>query len=331
MVTQVPTGKAILTLRLTLGLLAVATPARVTAQQPGAQASANVDRIPGLVVNVSADYLNAVAGRAVAESSSVREKKFRMDVFVVARTTGRILVNPLPCDDRAVICLQMLGTTCAEIVATSPRLELDALSSTALLLYQELWLDRHGFRAPAPQVHAATHLGLNHVNTGYPCLRDGLVKGAARGAFHLTRPGLERSASDYARASLVAATAQQLQGANASFSRQLLKLGELGVDPTSLPFSTTSAELQLAAWARVGKPATLPAAPNTAIGVRLHDGFVNDALLATVPTGALSGVGTLFVTAPQTGQCTCQSPRPNCSIGRTFGKTNPCFGHSPAP
>jgi hypothetical protein len=82
---------------------------------------------------------------------------------------------------------------------------------------------------------------------------------------------------------------EKLQEANASFSEQMLKLGELGVDLPSLHFSTTSAELQMAAWARVGNPATLPAPPNTAIGVRLHDGFVNDALLAAFPTGTISG------------------------------------------
>jgi hypothetical protein len=293
MVAQTPTGKAILVLRFTLGLLAVATPARVTAQQPEAQASANSGRNPGLVVNVSADYLNTAEGGVVAESSSVREKKNGMDVLVVAHTTGRIQVNLLPCDHRAVICLRMLGTVCAEAVDTRPRLELDARSSTALHYFQELWLDRHGFSAAAPQAYAATRLRLNHVYTIYPCLRDCLVKSVARSAFHLTRHGLERSASDYARESLVARTAQQvgvkLQQANASFSEQIRKLGDLGVDLTSLHFSTTSTELQMAAWARVGKPAMLPAPPSTAIGVRLHDGFVNDALVAAFPTGTISG------------------------------------------
>jgi hypothetical protein len=250
-------------------------------------------RIPGLVVNVPGDYLNAAEGGAVSKSSSGREKKFGMDVFVVAQTTGRVHVNLLPCDHRAVICLQMLGTTCAEAVGTGARLELEARSSTALLLYQELWLDRHGFSAAAPQVHAATRLCLNHVSTCYPCLRDYLVKGVARSAFHLTRHDLERLASDYARASLVAWTAQQvgekLQEANASFSEQMLKLGELGVDLTSLQFGTSSAGLQMAAWARVGEPATLPGPPNSGVGVRLHDGFVTDALLAAFPTGAISG------------------------------------------
>jgi hypothetical protein len=294
MVAQTPTGKATLTLRLTLALLAVATPARVTAQQTEAQASANSGRIPGLVVNVSADYLNTAEGGAVAESSSVREKKNGMHVLVVAQTTGRVQVNLLPCDHRAVICVRMLGTACAEMLGTRPRLELDARSSTALHLLQELWLDRHGFSAPAPpQAHAATHICLNHVYTGYPCLRDCLVKGVARSAFHMTRRSLERSASDYARTSLEARTAQQvgekLRDVNTSFSEQLRKLGDLGVDLTSLHFSTTRDELWMAAWARAGKPATLPAPPGTPIGVRLHDGFVNDALLSAFPTGTISG------------------------------------------
>jgi hypothetical protein len=290
---QIPTSKANLTLRLTLGLLAVATLARLTAQQAEAQASANSGRIPGLVVNVSEVYLNAAEGGAVAESYMVREKLFGMDVFGVAQTTGRVQVNLLPCDNRAVICVQMPGTTCAEIAATRPRLEMDTRSSTALLLSQEIWLDRHGFSAPAPQVHASTRICLNHVYTGYPCLRDRLVKSVARSAFHLTRHDLERSSSDYARSSLMARTAQQvgekLQDANATFSEEMVKLGELGVDLTSLRFSTTSAELQMAAWARVGDPATLPAPPNTAIGVRLHDGFVNEALMAAFPSGTISG------------------------------------------
>jgi hypothetical protein len=82
---------------------------------------------------------------------------------------------------------------------------------------------------------------------------------------------------------------EKLHEANASFSEQMRKLSELGVDPTSLHFSTTSAELRMAAWARVSEPATLPAPPSTSIGVRLHDGFVNDALKAAFPTGTISG------------------------------------------
>lgn len=120
---------------------------------------------PNLAAYVSAGLIAAAMDREIDEPTEIRESILGASIVGTGHTTGRLEVNLIPSDERAVLGLHMSGTTDSQTVAYKRSIRVFADSITELEATKHIHFDAAGFTSRPASAIATTATdvtGLSH-------------------------------------------------------------------------------------------------------------------------------------------------------------------------
>jgi len=182
--------------------------------------------IPNVLVEVSLDLANALAGQSIDRNDPVQERKGRMNLSGSSHTQSKMSVQFAPSDYTAIVDLYLKGTTDANTTARQGPVSLNLSTGFSYWGTKRIVVDASGIRAYGAQSCPRLEYNvLNCIGTSFRGPLDPLVRKIAYKVYTKQQPKIERdatkSAGDTVRQKFDETANEQIQNANKKYYEEL--------------------------------------------------------------------------------------------------------------
>lgn len=231
-------------------LAALFCPMALTAQEPATSGSQN---IPNLLVEISRDFANALAGQSMDQTDPVQEKKGRMQLSGSSHTVSKLGVHFVPSNYTAIVDLHLQGTTDANTTAQQGKVSLNLSTGFSFSGSKRVVFDADGIRAcPAQACPKLEYNVLNCIGTSFRGPLDPLVRRIAYKVYTKQQPKIERDATTSAgktvQSKFEELAAEKLDAANRKYHEEFRgPMEKRGVFPQRIRVLTSAHQLGIRA------------------------------------------------------------------------------------
>lgn len=246
-----------------------------------------VDR-PNLTIQTSADFISAISAEDIDENDPhFTDNILGTSISGTTHTIGKRTAVLIDSPNRALMEIQMRGTTTSQTVGLHPPVTIYSSGTTQFTGALRVAMDPEGFIASCPAAWACTHTCINNI-----CICGGrLVQRIATKRVYQSKSEAEGIASQHAqqrvndriKSNSVEGLAKQNQGYQDKLIRPLARWGAV----PELHYSSTPAALFITARESAPDQPGAPNAPpeiagNPMLGLRVHESFINNMTAKTL-------------------------------------------------
>jgi len=241
---------------------------------------------PNLLIQSSAGFFSLISAEDIDENDPhFTDNILGTAISGTTHTVGHRTAVLVDSPDRALMEMQLFGTTTSNTVGVHPPVTVYSTGTTQFTGALRVAMDPNGFVPSLPAAWACTHTNINSI-----CICGGrLVQRIATRRVYQSKPEAECIAGQHAQQRVMdrikSNATEGLARQNENYQEKLIKpLARWGAVP-DLHYSSTTAALYITALEAGAEqlPGNAPAlVGNPMLGVRVHESFINNITAKTL-------------------------------------------------
>lgn len=241
--------------------------------------------MPNLLLQVDEDLLGRSVNRVVDETTAINEMLLGARVCGVGHTTGLVLLDFQPAEDRAVLDLVLTATNHSQTRGTKGPVTVHTLGTATVDARKRVFIDERAVTSSPVEAHASVSTKTQGISVNKKFGQKLIRKIASKKVAQMqpkARAVSEQRARDRVRSQFEAQTAEPIQKAAGDYQTKFRhKLLERGWFPESLRINSDADRIFVTA--RKSLPDQVAAfsqapdvAPTALLSARLHQSFFNN-------------------------------------------------------